>query len=455
VNECRLVAAAATAAAALLFAIAPASASPAMPGIYPTPHPPQEMKLSLADALRIAETNNLTYQAAAEDVKIAGARVIQAGAGRVPALSAEYAYVHTQNSAFFIFQSPGPGGKLVSKKLFFSATDLNNVNATLDYALYSGGAVQAAIGQAAAGLSSAESSLDAEHANVIRDVTNAYFGLIEARQSASIAGQTVSVAQQNLGIASDGYKAGTLAKADVLREQVDLANAQVRGIQANATAQLDNATLANLLNVDLNSIIDPSESLVAATPAYTLTDVIEEAQSRRPELGAARAAVALADATVKSARSGTLPTIALEVSDASSKPNFENVPQPQLSETLAVTWKLFDGGLTHGKVAEATADVEKAKINLTQLGNSVDLEARQAYFNYSAAQAEVGAAKSAQDSADESLRVSQLRFRSGVGTSLELSDALLADEQAQTQFVSAQADLRIALTALQRAAGLL
>jgi outer membrane protein len=413
------------------------------------------MKLSLADALRIAETNNLAYQAAAEDVKIAGARVIQAGAGRVPALSAGYAYVHTQNAAFFIFQSPGPGGKLVSKKLFFSATDLNNVNATLDYALYSGGAVQAAIGQAAAGLSSAESSLDAEHANVIRDVTNAYFGLIEARQSASIADQTVSVAQQNLGIASDGYKAGTLAKADVLREQVALANSQVRDIQASATAQLDNATLANLLNVDLNSTIDPSESLVAATPAYTLTDVIGEAQVRRPELGAARAAVALADASVKSARSGTLPTIALEVSDASSKPNFENVPQPQLSETLAVTWKLLDGGLTHGKVAEATADVEKAKINLTQLGNSVDLEARQAYFNYTAAQAEVGAAKSAQDSADESLRVSQLRFRSGVGTSLELSDALLADEQAQTQYVSAQADLRIALTALQRAAGLL
>jgi outer membrane protein len=455
VNESRLVAAAATAAAALLFAGGRAEAAQAATAATSTASPAPQMKLTLADALQIAQVNNLAYQAAAQDVQAAAARVIQAGAGRVPAISAEYAYVHTQNAAFFIFQSPGPGGKLVSKKLFFSATDLNNVNATLSYALYSGGAVQAAVGQAAAGLSSAESSLDAEHANVIRDVTNAYFGLIEARQSAAIADQTVSVAQENLGIASDGYKAGTLAKADVLREQVVLANAQVRDIQANATAALGNATLANLLNVDLNSIIEPTETLGAATPSFTLAGVTADSQSRRPELGAARAAVALADETVKSARSGTLPNIALEVSDASSKPNFENVPQPQLSETLAVTWKLFDGGLTHGKVAEAAADVAKAKINLKQLGNSVDLEARQAYFNYTAAQAEVGAAKSAQDSADESLRVSQLRFRSGVGTSLELSDALLADEQAQTQYVSAQADLRIALTALQRAAGLL
>ncbi len=451
----RIVAAAGTAFAALLIARTAAYASQPAPAPSPTPRSPHALSLSLADALQVAESNNLAYQSAAQDVKIADARVIQAGAGRIPSVTADYSYVHTQNAAFFIFQSPGPGGQPVSKKLFFSATNLNNVDATLAYALYSGGAVQAAVGQAAAGLTSAESTLDAEHANVIRDVTNAYFGLIESRRNAAIADQTVTVAQQNLGIASDGYRAGTLAKADVLREQVDVANAQVRDIQANAAASLDNASLANLLNVDLNSQIEPTESMIAATPTYTLEGVTDEAQARRPELTAARAAVALADDAVAAARSGSLPNISLQVADASSKPNFENVPQPQLTETLAVTWKLFDGGLTHGKVAEAQADVEKAKINLKQLGNSVDLEARQAYFNYAAAQAEVGAAKTAQDSADESLRVSQLRFRSGVGTSLELSDALLADEQAQTQYVSAQADLRIALTALQRAAGLL
>lgn len=454
-NNRRIFAAAGMTAAALMFAGDRAIASPPGPQLSPTPQPPKTLSLSLADALQIAQNNNLTYQSAAQDVKIASARVIQAGAGRVPSLTAGYSYVHTQSAAFFAVQSPGANGKLVTKTLQFSATDINNINATLNYAIYSGGAVQAAIGQAAAGLSAAESSLDAEHADVIRDVTSAYFGLIQARRTAAIADQTVTVAQQNLGIANDGYRAGTLAKADVLREQVALANAQVRDIQANATASLDNATLANILNVDLDSQIDPTESLVAATPLYTLPEVTEDAQARRPELGTARAAVDIADEAVKSARSGTLPTIGLQVSEAGSRPNFVNVPQPQLSETLAVTWKLFDGGLTHGKVVEAQADVEKAKINLKQLGNSVDLEARQAYFNYAASQAEVSAAKSAQDSADESLRVSQLRFRSGVGTSLELSDALLADQQAQTQYVSAQADLRIALTELQRAAGLL
>jgi outer membrane protein len=411
--------------------------------------------LSLADALQLALANNLTYQAAAQDVAAARARVIQAGAGRVPSISAGYSYVHSQDASFFNFTAPGPGGKPVTKQLFFSAKDLNNVDATLRYAVYSGGAVQAAIGQAAAGLSAAQSSYSAQRATVIRDVTDAYFQLIEARRGAAIADQTVAVAKANLKIADDGLNAGTLAKADVLRQQVALANAQVRDIQVNDGAALSNAALANLLNIDLGSSVEPTEDLATATPSFALDDVLADARTRRSELGAARAAVDIAAAIVSEARAGTLPAVLLEVSEASSKPNFVNVPQPQLSETLAVTWKLFDGGLTHGKVSEAAADVEKAKINLKQLSNAIDLEARQAFFNYSAAQAQVGATKSAQDSADESLRVSQIRFKSGVGTSFELSDALLADAQAQTEYVNAQADLRIALTTLQRAAGLL
>jgi len=411
--------------------------------------------LSLADALQLALANNLSYQASAQDVSAAQARVIQAGAGRVPKLSADYSFVHTQNPAFFNFQAPGPGGKLVTKPIFFSATNLNNVDATLQYALYSGGAVQAAIGQAAAGLSAAQSDYAAQRATVIRDVTNAYFQLIEAQRGTAIADQTVAVAKENLKTANDGLSAGTLAKADVLRQQVALANAQVRDIQAGAAASLANAALANLLNVNLGSQIDPTEELAAATPSFALSDVLADATGHRYELGAARAAVDIAAAAVKAARSGALPFITVQVADASSKPNFENVPQPQLSETLAVTWKLFDGGLTHGKVAEANADVEKAKINLKQLSNGIDLEVRQAYFNYTAAQAQVGANKAGQDAADESLRVSQIRFKSGVGTSLELADALLDDAQARTDYVNAQANLRIALTALQRAAGLL
>ena len=409
------------------------------------------LALGLTDALKLALQNNLDYQSAQTDVQAAAARVVQAAGNRLPSLSAGYAHEHTQSAGAFII--PTPNGK--PARIPISATNYDSVNETVQWAIYSGGAVEAQVGAADAGYAASQSQLAAARANVLRDTTNAYFQLIEARKAAAIADQAVVVAQDDLKTSNELFTAGTAARADVLRQQVTLANAQVQQVQADNAAALANAALANELNVDLGSTIQPTESLAVTAPAFDLTTVLADARSKRPEIAAAASAVSIADETVKAARAGTLPTVALQLSNAGTTPNFENIPQPQLSETLSVTWKLFDGGFTHGKVAEATADVAKAKINLQQLENGVDLEAREAYLNYVAAQAQVAAAQSGQSSADESLRVTRLRYRSGVGTSLELSDALLADTQAQNQYVDSLANLRIALVALQRAAGLL
>jgi outer membrane protein len=431
----------------------PANAQPTPPA---TPAPAvSPLPLSLQDALTLALTNNLAYQAAAQDVKAAQARLIQARGNLFPSVSAGYSYVHTQNAAFFFIPVPQPVGPPVLQKSLFSATNMNNVNATLQYALYSGGAVQAVVGQAAAGYSAAQSNYAAARATVITDVTSAYFNLILAQRTAVISDQAVDVGNQNLRTSQELFNAGTAAKADVLRQQVSLANAQVSAVRAHNSADLANATLANLLNINLGSSINPTQSLEIHPPVYALTDLLQGAQTRRPEIASAIDAVTIAERTVAEARAGTLPAINLQVSEASSKPNFVNVPQPQLSETLAVVWKLFDGGLTHGKIVEATAEVDKAKINLQQLRNSVDLQVRQAYFDYVAAQAAVGAANSGQASAAESLRVTQLRYRSGIGTALDLSDALLTFTQTQVQYATALADESRALVELQRAAGLL
>lgn len=408
------------------------------------------VKMTLSDALSLAAANNLTYQAALADEKAAAARVVAASAGKVPSLTVSAAREHTESAGAFVFPSPkGP------TRFPISATNYNSIAETIQWAIYTGGAVEAEIGEAAAGFASAQNGVAATRADVINDTTSAYFALLAAQRRATIAEQAVVVARDDEKLAEQQFNAGTAARADVLREQVTLANAQVQAVQADNEAAIDNATLANSLDIDLGSSIEPTENLNASVPSFALDDVLDDARTKRPEIAASRAAVTIAADAVKAARAGTLPTLALQVQNAGLTPNFENIKQPQLSETLSITWKLFDGGMTHGRVAEAQADVDKAQINLKQLENGVDLETRRAYLNYVAAQAQLAAAKSAQQSADEDLRVTRIRFRAGVGTSLELSDALLADTQAQSQYVTAQASLQSALVTLERAAGLL
>jgi len=447
-------------AAAVTGLQAPAAGAPAPepPPAGQTPSPASgehRLSLSLDDTLRTALSNNLTYKAAAQDVVAAEGLLVQARGAALPVVSAGYSYVHAQSPAYLLVPVPQPVGPPVLQKQFFSSTDINNVNATLQYAIYTGGAVQAAIGQAAADFSATQSTYAATRANIITDATSAYFSLVLTRRTALITDEAVSVAQQNLSTAQQLYRAGSAAEADVLRQQVTLANAQVAAVRAHNDDDLANAQLANLLDLNLNTLIEPSVKLETHLQSYSLQDLLADAQTRRPEVAAAIDAVTIAELAVKEARAGTLPTVALQVSEASSKPNFVNVPQPQLSETLAVVWRLFDGGLTHGKVVQASAEVDKAKINLRQLRNGVDLETRRAYFNYTAALSAVTAADSAQAAAAESLRVNQLRYRSGVGTSLELSDALLAFTQTQVQYARSLAAERTSLVELERAAGLL
>ena len=408
-----------------------------------------QVSLSLHDALSLALANNLDYQAALTDERAAAevAGMIHGVFLLQPDLSVGYSFFHTQSPGSFTFGNP-------PRSFQVAPNYLNNADAALSLTLFDGGKIQAQVGQAEATYAGAVSQLAASRATVIRDVTNAYFQLVQATRAAAVADQATGVAQQNLTTSQQLYRAGTAARADVLRQEVTLANARVQAIQAHNSAALANAQLANLLNINLGSIITPTEPLEVKTPAFSL-DTLLAASQKRPELTAAQQAVNIASESVAIARSALLPKVNVTVQDASSKPNFENIPQPQLSETLALTWKLWDGGITRANIIQAQDQVDRAKIQLRQLENGVDLEVRQAYLTYQAAEAQVDAARTAQASAQESLRVSEIRYRAGVGTSLELSDALLASTQAQNQYINALASLRQALVAVQRAAGLL
>lgn len=447
---------AASAAALAAASPSPTTAPISTPAPAPTASAPSgpQVSLSLHDALRLALAGNLTYQSALTDEQTAEAQVVQARSAFQPTVSAGYSYEHTQNAAFFAQPLPSAAGPPTIQKILFSSENINNVNATLQYALYTGGAAQAAIGQAAANLAATQSQLAGLRTSVIRETTSAYFALIQTRKSAQVADQAVTVGTQDLKTANELYQAGTAAKVDVLRSEVTLADARVNAIRAHNEASLANARLANVLDINLASVITPTDGLEMQPPIYTLDSLLVSAETR-PELAAAKDAVSIADYAVKGARAGYLPNVGIQVQEASSLPNFVNVPQPQLSEALAVTWQLFSGGLTRGKILQATSQVNRAKINLKAINNDVDLEVRVAYFNYTAAQAQVEAAHEATVAARENFRVNQIRFRAGVGTSLELSDALLSTTQAENQYISALTDLRVALVTLQRAAGLI
>ena len=411
------------------------------------------LRLSLHQALDLARENNLQYLSALADERIAHAQLRQASAGLLPDLRVNYAYEHTQSPRAITMSLPGPGGG-IPLRIPLSEPNSNIGNAALQYVIYSGGAIHANIGVASAAYSAAEEQAAATKNNLDAQIVKSYFDLIEAREFAAIADQSVQVATLNVQTAQHLLAAGVTAKVDVLRQRLTLANAQSSKIVAYNQLSLANAALANLLNVNLSALITPTEQLDETPRSVSLDTALQVAQQHRPELLAASDAVALAKYAVRAARSTAKPLVVLGLSETKTHPNLFTQSQPVLTTTLSATWSLFDGGLTAAKVEQAQAQVDKASLELQVLDHSIDLDVRQAYFNYEAAVSRIGVARAAVSAADEGLRLSRLRYANGAGTSLELSDALLSDTKSHTDLVQALADAQTAYAALQRAQGL-
>ena len=65
----------------------------------------------------------------------------------------------------------------------------------------------------------------------------------------------------------------------------------------------------------------------------------------------------------------------------------------------------------------------------------------------------IGSAKKAEELAEENYKVSSLRYRSGVGTNLEVIDAQVALTQARINYSQAQFDLEIAKAKINKVVG--
>jgi outer membrane protein TolC len=118
-----------------------------------------------------------------------------------------------------------------------------------------------------------------------------------------------------------------------------------------------------------------------------------------------------------------------------------------------VSWDIFDGALTAGKVKQAKALYHKSETELTDRSRQIELDVRTAYSDFIEAQEVLDSQSKVQEQAEESLREANARFNAGTGTQLDVLDAETSLTQARTTLVQAQHDYATARARLERAIG--
>ena len=118
-----------------------------------------------------------------------------------------------------------------------------------------------------------------------------------------------------------------------------------------------------------------------------------------------------------------------------------------------MTWNIFDGALTIGKVKQAKALYKKSQTELEDRSRQIELDVRTAYSDFLEAKEVLDSQTKVQEQAEEALREANARFDAGTGTQLDVLDAETSLTQARTTQVQALHDYAAARARLERSIG--
>ena len=321
----------------------------------------------------------------------------------------------------------------------------------MNWQLYNGGRTNEQINQAKEGALVSDLGVAKTKQQVKLDTTTAYFNVLQAQNIVKVNLETVNNLKTHATIVQEKYKVGVVAKSDVLRSEVELANAEQNQIKAENSYHLAVASLLNIIERTTETEVILKDDFGYEKYAQSLEESLALAQNSRPDIAQAEASIRVAASGVSIAESSKLPTLALSASKGwndSALPDNGN-----WSAGVSASWNIFDAGLTKSKVKQADLSLVKTREQAKQVRDSVALEVRQAYLNMSEAEKRMGTSDVATSKAQEDMIIAQEKYRAGVGTNLDVIDAQLALTQAKTNRIQALYDYNVSKAKLDKAVG--
>lgn len=327
----------------------------------------------------------------------------------------------------------------------------NTVSASMP--IYTGGKLSGTIKQAKAGYLISEQGLQKAYNDMRTTVTNGYFDMLQADNMQKLGRESVERLADHLKNVEAQYEVGVVAKVDVLRSQVELANAKQSLIKAENAYQIAEANLNKIVGLPMDTQLKLDNILVYTPYENDMQYCLDYAAKHRPELEQAKQNVEAAKGALRVAISGHMPQIAASASQNWNDSNWPGDENGNWGVGVQVTMNIFDSGVTTSKIHGAEADLAKAHETYRDTVDAVNLDVRSNYLNLREAEKRIDTTKLAVSQAEEDYRIAQLRYMNGVGTNTDVLDAQVALTDAKTNYLQAMYDYNTCKTNLETAIG--
>ncbi|OGC04601.1 hypothetical protein A3H38_02925 [candidate division WOR-1 bacterium RIFCSPLOWO2_02_FULL_46_20] len=289
------------------------------------------------------------------------------------------------------------------------------------------------------------------------NTTQAYFQVLAAEHLVALAKESKQMAESHLAQVRTMYAAGAAAQTDLLRSDVQVANAEVTLTRATNQLGLVRDSFNNVLGRDLEEEVNLTEEGFGKTiddiPGYK--QLLQLAEANRPDWRQFILTKEISEENLRVAQAARLPTLML-----SGKSGNQIVEYPSYSSdvnswsvTGAASWTLFDGLGIQNRIREAAANLEEQRASEAEVKNGIALEVRNACLNLQSLTEALGSTKKAVEASQENYAVATRRYNSGVGTNSEVLDAQVTLTQARINDLQARFDLEIARAKINKVVG--
>jgi TolC family type I secretion outer membrane protein len=372
----------------------------------------------------------------------AGAGTIYAGESRIGQARSGY-YPQVNGSAGYSRTDPATPRS--------QAYDSYSTSLSLNQNLYDFGKTSTQVRIQELNRDSSQSDLENTRTQVSFGVKQAYFGLLSAGRNRDVSRETVEQFRQHLDQAKAFFEVGTKPKFDVTKAEVDLSNARLALIRAENALRLGRVVLSNAMGLPQAPEYEVVDELASGQVTVDLTEVLRRAYERRPDLKAIAVRRKSLEQSIELAKKGYYPSI---TGNAGYVWGGNDLPLNQGWNVGAqLNVPLFNGFLTRYQVVEAQANLDVLKANETLLMQTVDQDVKQAWLNLREAAERITATEVTVRQAEENLELANGRYGAGVGSPIEVTDALVALSNARTAQISALYDYKVAQSSLEKAAG--
>jgi outer membrane protein TolC len=410
----------------------------------PTPARDQTLTITLADAIQRAKANAPQFHAALTEAGLAREDRVQARAALLPDVGYTTGAIYTE-----------PNGTLSGR--FISA------NAVHEY--ISQGAVREGIGlpsiadyrraRAVEALANAKAEIATR--GLVVTVVQSFYGAIAAKRKITNAQQAADEAQHFLKISEQLEGGGEVAHSDVVKAQLE-ANDRNRDLQESTLAEeKSRLALAVLIFPNFTRDYQIEDDLSVAPSLPKLSEAQDLASRNNAELKAAVAAMRASEQEVTSAIGEHLPSLSLnyfygiDAAQYATKTDGINNLGYQVSATLNLP--IWNWGATQSRVKQAQLRRDQSKLELSAAQRQAIADLQTLYSEAQLARNQLNLLHQSVDLAQESLRLTAIRYQGGEATILEAVDAQNVLTQARNNFDDGQVRYRVAIANLQTLTG--